>query len=297
MTVILPEHYHARQALLEKRVVCIRKTEALKQDIRALRIGILNLMPKAETYEFSLIFPLGRSILQIDPVWIKLETHHYNSSDKAHLKGLYSSFKEAIRDKHLDGLIVTGAPVGKLRFEDILYWEEIQKILDYARRNIPSTLGICWGGLAIARMLGIEKMNHKKKLFGVFEGENMDRNHRITGELDDVFFCPHSRYFGISDETMETERDKGNIRLLAKGKDVGYFIFESSDGRYIAHLGHPEYDTKRIIYEAGRDQKEKVPDVEPPVNFDVNNPINRWRGHRTEFFTQWIKYVYQQTDY
>lgn len=297
MTVILPENYHIRDTLKSKRVDCIGFEDALKQDIRALRIGILNIMPKAENYEFNILFSLGKSVLQIEPVWLKLETHDYNSSDKNHLKDIYVYFKDAVKDRHLDGLILTGAPVGKLDFEDIHYWDEIKRILSYARRNIAGTLGLCWGGVAIAGALGLKKYSFEKKLFGVFEGENLDREHPITGELDDVFFCPQSRYAGIRDEDMEAARDTGAIRLLAKGKEPGYFIFESTDGRFLAHLGHPEYNSRRLVDEINRDMAAGLKDVEDPANFDIDNPLNRWRGHRNEFFTQWIKYIYACTEY
>lgn len=297
MTVILPENYHIKDTLLSKRVECISLEEALKQDIRALRIGILNIMPRAENYEFNILFSLGKSVLQIEPIWLKLETHKYNSSDNNHLDNLYVYFKDEVKDRHLDGLILTGAPVGKLEFKDIHYWGEIKRILNYARRNIASTLGLCWGGIAIASVLGLQKFSYEKKLFGVFEGENLDRNHPITGELDDVFFCPHSRYAGLRDKDMERARDNGDLRLLAKSSRAGYFIFESSDGRYIAHLGHPEYNSRRIVDEITRDREAGLEDVADPENFDINNPLNRWRGHRNEFFTQWIKYVYDYTEY
>jgi len=147
MTIIAPKNYHLRDALQERRILCIDPEDALKEDIRALRIGILNIMPKAEQYEFSLLHPLGRSVLQIDPVWIRLETHRYSTSDREHLKNLYITFDEAIAKNPLDGLILTGAPVEEIPFEEVIYWNEVTRILEYAWKNIPTTLGICWAGL------------------------------------------------------------------------------------------------------------------------------------------------------
>jgi len=138
MTVVLPDHYHAKAALEAVGVPCITRDAALRQDIRPLRIGILNIMPKAQTYEFNLLFPLGRSILQINPVWIRLESHEYRSTDKDHLKRLYLTFTETIKDARLDGLILTGAPVEEIEFEKVKYWDELQRILRYARQNIAS---------------------------------------------------------------------------------------------------------------------------------------------------------------
>ncbi len=296
MTIVLPKDYHAKGALEQGRVLCITQEQALKEDIRALRIGILNIMPKAETYEFSLLHPLGRSVLQIEPIWIRLKTHEYTSTDPAHLEKLYMPFQDAA-ELHLDGLIVTGAPVEEIPFEEVSYWEEIKRILKYARHNITSTLGICWGGLAIAKFMGIEKIRYEKKLFGAFQMKNLDRTHPITGEMDDLFWCAQSRHSGIADDILELERDKGTVNLLAHSKETGYAIFESSDRRFIVHLGHPEYEPRRLVEEYLRDQKQGRSDVGKPKNFDVDNPVNTWRGHRSEFFSQWIKYIHETTSY
>lgn len=297
MTVVIANDYHARTALEHARIRCKTREEADQEDIRALRIGILNIMPKAETYEFNLIHPLGRSIMQIEPVWIRLENHNYASSNQDHIDKLYRTFEEAVHHQHLDGLILTGAPVEDLPFEEITYWDEIKRILKYASHNISSTLGICWGGLALAKFLDIPIEIYAKKLFGVFETINLDRHHRITGEMDDRFWCPQSRFAGIADNLMELEREKGNINLLAYADKVGYVIFETPNQRFIMHLGHPEYPSRRLVEEALRDKKLARSDVGPPENFDIEQPINRWRGHRSEFFSQWIKYVHETTTY
>jgi homoserine O-succinyltransferase len=297
MTIVLPKDYHATTALTQSRIQCVTTEEALREDIRALRIGILNIMPKADTYEFSLLHPLGRSVMQIEPVWIKLDTHSYSSTDPSHLQKLYVSFKDAVDKQHLDGLIVTGAPVEDLPFEEVSYWNEIQRILKYAQKNIPSTLGICWGGLALAKFIGIEKTLFKKKIFGVYEAINLDHNHPITGEMDDHFYCAQSRHAGITDEVLEAEQKKGNIRLLAHSKGAGYTIFESIDQRFIIHLGHPEYEPGRLIEEYQRDVKLGRSDVDPPTNVDLEQPANTWRSHRNEFFSQWIKFIHESTTY
>jgi len=297
MTIIAPKNYHLRDALQERRILCIDPEDALKEDIRALRIGILNIMPKAEQYEFSLLHPLGRSVLQIDPVWIRLETHRYSTSDREHLKNLYVTFEEALAKSPLDGLILTGAPVEEIPFEEVIYWNEVTRILEYAWTNVPTTLGICWGGLALAKQLGIDKNVFENKIFGVFETKNLDNKHRITGEMDDIFWCPQSRFSGIDDDVLESERDKGTVNLLAYAKETGYTIFESADSRYLMHLGHPEYNAQRLVEEYLRDVKEKKPGVGPPKNLDVNNPVNRWKGQGTEFFSQWIKFIHESISF
>ncbi len=297
MTIVLPKDYHAKEALEQRRVLVVDQEQALKEDIRALRIGVLNIMPQAERYELSLLYPLGRSVLQIEPVWIRLETHTYTSTDQSHLDKLYVTFEEAVARSKLDGLIVTGAPVEEIPFEQVTYWEEIQRILKYAQRNVASTLGLCWGALAIAKFLGMEKVTYPRKLFGVFKTVNLDRSNRITGDMDDVFWCPQSRHSGIPDKVLEERRDKGTIHLLAHSKDAGYVIFESADQRFIMHLGHLEYEPGRLVEEYRRDVKAGRKDVKPPKNVDLDAPVNVWRAHGNEFFSQWIKFVHETTQY
>jgi len=297
MTVIVPTQYHALSVLESNNIRCISENDAARQDIRPLRIGILNIMPNVQTYEFNLLYPLGKSILQIIPVWIKLSTHGYNNTNHLHLSDLYISFKEAVKNKPLDGLIITGAPVEELRFEEVKYWDEVQSIIQYARKNIISTVGICWGGMALAKTIGIDKEPFEKKLFGIYQTKNLDPNHPITGDLDDVFQCPQSRHSGYSDTLLEDRQNQGKIKLLAHSDDAGYVIFETTDKRFIIHLGHPEYNSGRLIEEAERDRAKQREDVSNPENFDLKNPANCWRSHRNEFFSQWIKYIYEETSY
>ena len=295
--VVIEKDYHIKADLEAARILCIDHETALKEDIRALRIGILNIMPKAESYEYSILQPLGRSVMQIEPVWIRLKSHTYKTTNADHLQKIYVPFEKAIERRHLDGLIITGAPVEEIPFEEVSYWNEIVRIFRYARNNIASTLGLCWGGLALAKFLGIEKEMYSKKLFGVFETRNLDSNHRITGDMDDIFWCPQSRHSGISDKVMEHFKALGEINLLAYGEKGGYTIFESADHRFIMHLGHPEYEPGRLVEEYERDKKAGRGDVEAPEHLNVAYPANRWRGHRTEFFSQWIKYIHEATSY
>lgn len=295
MSVVLPNDYHARQTLENRGIICLSEDEANRADIRPLRIGILNIMPKGESYEPYLLFPLSRSIIQIEPVWIRLHTHKYKTTDQNHLEQLYHYFEDAIANAPIDGLVVTGAPVEEIPYESVTYWEEITTILTFARHNITSTLGICWGGLALAKMIGVEKEMFPHKLFGVFETDNIDRSHPVTGELDDVFWCVQSRHSGISDSVLEKERKKGNVNLLAHSDNGGYTIFESSDHRFLMHLGHPEYEAHRLVEEFSRDMSIGRTDVPPPANIDVQHPKNRWRSHGLEFFAQWVRYIYEPT--
>ena len=290
MTLIVHPDYHAVPILERNGIRWIPPSQAKRQDIRPLRIGILNIMPLGEKYEFNILHPLGLSVLQLEPIWIRLESHNYKSWEPKHVDDIYVTYEEAMRDQPLDGLILTGAPVETIDFEDVYYWEEIKTILSDARKNIPSTLGLCWAGFVMAYLEGVKKLNYDHKLFGVFELKNLAPDHPIIGELDDVFFCPQSRHAGMPDEAMEKASESGRLKLLAYGSEAGYSIFSTTDDRFIAHTGHPEYNATRLAEEAKRDHGN--PEVPAPANFDFNNPLNRWRSHRNTFFAQWVSYCY-----
>ncbi len=290
MTLIVRPDYHAVPILERNGIRWIPPSQAKRQDIRPLRIGILNIMPLGEKYEFNILHPLGLSVLQLEPIWIRLESHNYKSWEPKHVDDIYVTYEEAMRDQPLDGLILTGAPVETIDYEDVHYWEEIKTILSDARKNIPSTLGLCWAGFVMAYLEGVKKLNYDHKLFGVFELKNLAPDHPIMGELDDVFFCPQSRHAGMPDEAMEEASESGRLKLLAYGPEAGYSIFSTTDDRFIAHTGHPEYNANRLAEEAKRDLGN--PEVPAPVNFDFNNPLNRWRSHRNIFFAQWVSYCY-----
>jgi homoserine O-succinyltransferase len=251
-------------------------------------------MPMAETYEYTILQPLGRSILQIEPVWIRLRSHAYKTSNWEHIRNAYVTFEEAMQAQPLDGLLLTGAPVEELAFEQVHYWEELSPILSQARLHCASTLGLCWGGLALAKLIGIEKKVLERKLFGVFSTRNTERHHPITGDTDDVFWCPQSRHSGIDDTELEQQQLAGNVRLLAHAPETGYTIFESLDRRFIMHLGHPEYEPERLVFEYARD-RQLGRHIDTPVNLNLDQPLNTWRSHRNEFFSQWIKFVYDNS--
>lgn len=292
MTLILPANYHALPQIEQNRVKWVPVPQAEKQDIRPLRIGIMNIMPLGEQYEFNLLLPLGLSVLQIEPVWIRLESHEYKTWKPGHLNDRYVSYAESTKDSPLDGLIITGAPVEHLKFEDVVYWKEFTEIANHARENTPSTLGICWGAFALAYLEGISKIDFKQKLFGVYELNNLDQDHYIMGAMDDAFLSPQSRMAGMSDNELLQAKDQGKINLLAHGPESGYSIFETTDQKFLMHQGHPEYSSSRLAYEVLRDADvESVMEVQ---NFDPERPVNRWRMHRNTFFHQWLRYCYTQ---
>ena len=290
MTLIIRSDYHAVPLIEQNGIKWISLDQARSQDIRPLRIGILNIMPLGEKYELNLLNPLGLSVLQIEPIWIRLKSHTYKTWKHEHLNQLYSTYEDATKNVPLDGLIVTGAPVEHLDFEDVRYWEEIVDIINHARHTCPSTLGLCWGAMALAYMAGIPKLSFEKKLFGVFELQNLAHNHPVMAALDDKFVCPQSRIAGTSNSEMETAQDQGILNLLAFGVESGYSIFETTDRKQIMHMGHPEYNSGRLAHEAKRDSND--PTVPKIQNFDFNNPKNVWRMHRNTFFQQWIRLCY-----
>jgi len=263
--------------------------EGTEHPEKALRVGIINIMPRAETYEANLLRPLARAASLVSPVWIRLQSHAYGSSDAQHIARRYVTYEQASIVAPLDGVILTGAPVEELPFEDVHYWPELAAILRDARARVPSTLGLCWGGLALAKQLELDKQRFPKKLFGVYQNRNLAPNAGVLGDSDDLFWCAHSRHSGISDEVLEGAARDGRVTLLSHARDTGYSIFEGTDGRYLMHLGHPEYDARRLAFEWERDQTLGRADVDPPRNFDPHAPANTWRSHRATFFSQWLK--------
>ncbi len=292
MALILPRSYHKISSVEKNHISWIEPDLAKRQDIRPLRIGILNIMPLGKQYEFNLLHPLGLSPLQIEPIWIKLKTHSYKTWDIDHLNSLYISWEEANKKMPLDGIIITGAPVEHLTFEEVNYWNEFVDITSEAREICASTLGLCWAGFAMAYLLGVNKYVFKEKLFGVYPLKSLVPGHPLMGTQDDEFICPQSRFAGLPNDEMEAAQSEGKMNLLAYGEKVGYTIFETTDQKQLMHLGHPEYTVHRIISEISRDKKKG--DVPPPENFDINCSKTSWRSHRNLLFQQWLWFCYQK---
>jgi homoserine O-succinyltransferase len=255
--------------------------------LRPLRIGVINIMPHAEAYEPHIVRPLDRATLPVELVWIRLRSHVYTSSDPLRIDR-YVPYDRVGAERPLDGVILTGAPIEELPFESVRYWPEVSEILADCRARGPNVLGLCWGGLALARLLGIEKHVLPKKLFGVFDETVLDPAHPIVGGSDDVFRCTQSRHAGIRSVHLEEARDDGVLRLLSHGVDTGYTVFESADRRFLMHLGHPEYEVARLATEWARDSALGRTDVDPPKNFDLRRPMNVWRSHCNDFFARWL---------
>jgi homoserine O-succinyltransferase len=262
-------------------------TDAFALD-RPLRIGIVNLMPRAETYESLLLATLASAGVAIDATWLRLSTPAYASSDRARIERVYVPLTAAIDARALDGLIISGAPVEEMPFEAVTYWRELSALLHRARETIPSTLGLCWGGLALARLLGIEKVIFDTKLFGVYPLEVVDRSHPLLRDLAPQFDCPQSRNSGLSSSDVNEAVEAGRARVLAGSDEAGPVILESTDRRFLIHTGHPEYDAARLAFEYRRDVAAEVPGVNAPRNFDVARPEATWHAASAHFFRTWM---------
>ncbi len=255
---------------------------------RALRIGCINIMPEAHTYEPFILSSLDQPGYRVELVWIRLKTHSYRSTPQAHLANSYVTFEDAVAADKLHGLILTGAPVETFPFSTITYWPELSEILNYARKNIAGTLGLCWGGIALAKTMGIDQEVYGKKLFGVFPGRSLVPGLSM-GDNSGQLHCPHSRFAGVSAASLERVAASGAATVLAAGPEVGPSIFESRDRRFLGHLGHPEYPASRIVEEWARDQEKGREDVMPPAHFDPDKPENTWEAHSKAFFTYWLE--------
>jgi homoserine O-succinyltransferase len=287
MPLVLPHDHQARAALSEQGVVCLTRADARQLDLTVLRVGIINLMPTAEVYEPMLLGPLGASEHCVEPSWIRLATHSYASSDLAHLERWYVSFEQALA-AGLDGLLLTGAPVEELPYQDVRYWDELREILVLARRALRSTLGLCWGGMALGKLLGLEKAGFQHKLFGVYPLARRVTGRALFDDESASFLCAQSRHAGIEDAALEAAARAGEVHLLAHSADAGYTIFESADGRYLAHLGHPEYAPARLAFEYQRDRRLGRADVAAPHAVDLERAEAVALPPGRRFLTGWL---------
>ena len=272
---------------------------AARQDIRPMRVAILNLMPTKIATETQLLRLLGNSALQVDVTLLHTATHESKNVDAEHLLEHYTTF-ERVRDQKFDGLIITGAPVEQMEFEEVDYWPEIATIIDWAETAVSSTLNICWGAqAALYRRYGIPKHPLSRKMFGVFEHRTLAPTDRLMRGFDDVFLAPHSRHT----EVRRADIDKvGEIAILAESDEAGVYIVGSSDGRHVFVTGHSEYDPLTLKTEYDRDVARGLP-IDVPKNYYPDDdpsraPLVRWRGHASLLFANWLNYhVYQVTPF
>ncbi len=289
----------AKSILEEENIFVMDEHRALKQDIRPLKILILNLMPIKQDTEVQLLRALSNTPLQIDITFLQLATHVSKNTAASHLEQFYTTF-EQIKHKKYDGFIITGAPVEQIAFEEVNYWDELKEIMEWSKSHATSTLHICWGAQAgLYYHYGIEKSPLAKKAFGIFEHNVLNRKTPLVRGFDDIFLAPHSRHTTIAREDV-LKNDK--LTILAESEEAGVFIVMAEDGKQIFLTGHPEYDRVTLDGEYKRD-KSKGLEIEIPKNYYPNNdpeqkPILSWRCHANTFYTNWLNYyVYQVTPY
>ena len=288
------------KGILEKENIFVMdEHRAIHQDIRPIRIGLLNLMPLKEETELQILRSLSNTPLQVDVVFVHVASHRSKNTPTSHLNQFYVTFEE-IREKKFDGFIITGAPVEQMPFEEVDYWEELKTIMEWTKTNVTSTLHLCWGAQAgIYYHYGIDKVPLEEKLFGIFRHRVLNRKIPLVRGFDDVFFAPHSRH---TDVPIEKIREDERLMILAESEAAGAFLVMAQDGRQIFVMGHPEYDRMTLDAEYKRDLGKGLA-IEMPVNYYPDNDPNQkpeliWRSHANNIYTNWLNYyVYQTTPY
>lgn len=301
MPIKIPDGLPAVEILNQENVFVMPESRAFHQDIRSLRILILNLMPTKETTEVQLLRLLGNSPLQVDVNFLYPITHTSKNTSQEHLDLFYKTFAE-IKDQKYDGMIITGAPIELLEFEDVSYWAELREIMDWTVENVTSTLHICWGAQAgLYHHYGIPKYPLPAKMFGVFPHRTLNNlvNTQLIRGFDDEFYVPHSRHTEIRREDIEKVPE---LEILAESTKAGVYLVASKDKAQIFVTGHSEYDLLTLKGEYERDINKGLP-IDIPKNYffaddPAANPILRWRSHANLLFTNWLNYyVYQETPY
>lgn len=299
MPVKIQDGLPAVDILAQENVFVMTDKRAAMQDIRPLKILVLNLMPTKQATEAQLLRVLSNSPLQIEVTFLLTATYTPTHSDPLHLDVFYSTFDE-VKDKNWDGLIITGAPVEHLAFQDVDYWDELVKIMDWADNNVYSTLHICWAAQAgLFHYYGINKRTLSSKVFGIFEHTVTDEKNKLTRGFDDVFYAPHSRHTTILYQDII---DCNDLELLAYSEEAGAYLIASKDGRNVFVTGHAEYDADTLKKEYERDKAAGL-DIDVPANYFPNDDVTRsplvtWRAHANLLFSNWINYcVYQETPY
>ena len=299
MPVKISDNLPAIDTLKRENVFVMTDSRAQTQDVRPLRILVLNLMPTKITTETQLLRALSNSPIQTEVRFIYTATYRPTHTDSQHLDVFYKTFEQARQEKW-DGLIITGAPVENMPFEDVAYWTELKEIMDWADGNVFSTLFICWAAqAALYHHYGIDKSPLGRKVFGAFLHTVTDGKNKLTRGFDDAFWAPHSRHTTVDEEAILAEPA---LELLASSKEAGAYLAASPDGRRVFVTGHGEYDADTLKLEYERDIAEGKP-IDVPSNYFPNNdpasnPHVRWRAHANLLFTNWLNYcVYQETPY
>lgn len=299
MPINIDKNLPAYTTLSNEGIFVMTDERAQSQDIRPLKIAILNLMPTKIVTETQLLRLVGNSPLQVEIILLRSKSHDSKNTPKSHLDAFYKTFDD-IRNTNLDGLIITGAPVETLEFQQVDYWEELGDILEWSKSHVYSTLHICWAAQAgLHYHYGIEKSPTERKVFGVYSHTVLDKSTQLTRGFDDVFYAPHSRHTTISAEDIQKHPA---LKIIAASEEAGVYIVMAKNGRQIFVTGHSEYDPDTLKWEYDRDIAKGM-DMHIPCNYYPDDdpskqPIVRWRGHANLLFSNWLNYyVYQETPY
>lgn len=299
MPVKIPTTLPARATLERENIFIMDEERATHQDIRPLRVAILNLMPTKITTETQLLRLLSNSALQVEVTLLHTATYESKNTDADHLLNHYVTFKEIEKEK-FDGLIVTGAPVEQMPFEEVDYWNELTHVLDWAETNVESTFYICWGAqAALYHRYGIPKYDLPHKMFGVYKHRILSSTENLLRGFDDIFFAPHSRHTEIRRVDIEKVDE---LQILAESDEAGVYIVGTKNGRHLFITGHSEYDPLTLKSEYDRDVNKGLP-IHIPQNYypkddPAKNPQVLWRGHANLLYSNWLNYyVYQVTPY
>lgn len=298
MPIIVPKDIPAAKILQSENIFVMNEKRAMSQDIRPLEIAIINLMPTKIVTETQLMRLLSNSPLQVNVTLISTETYVGKNTSLEHLQRFYKPFSE-VKHKKFDGMIITGAPVEEMEFEEVKYWEELKEIFDFAKKSVTSTLFICWGAqAALHYFYGIEKHLLDKKLFGVYKHKKLVNYERLLKGTDDRFFMPHSRHTTVYENDI---KKCSELVLIASSKEAGASIIRSKDNKFIFITGHAEYDRDTLELEYKRDLERGLP-IEAPENYYVNGKDGEikmcWVSTANLIYMNWLNhYVYQNTPY
>lgn len=299
MPIKIPDNLPTAKILQQENIFVMNEDRAYHQDIRPLKIVLLNLMPTKIVTETQILRLLGNSPLQVEITLLHPQTHKSQNTPQEYLVKFYRTFPE-IKQEKFDGMIITGAPVEQLAYEEVDFWEEMKEIMEWSKSNVFSTLHICWGAMAgLYYHYGIPKYQLKEKSFGVFPHHVNRQYVKLLRGFDDEFFVPHSRHTEIRREDVEKAPE---LEILAESAEAGVYLVASRDGRQVFVTGHLEYDPLTLKEEYERDVQKGLP-IKPPVNYfpdddHLQMPLVRWRSHANLLYMNWLNYyVYQETPY
>ncbi|MGO1246978.1 MAG: homoserine O-succinyltransferase MetA [Oceanisphaera sp.] len=299
MPIRIPDRLPAANVLSQENIFVMTESRAVGQEIRPMRVLLLNLMPKKIETENQLLRMLSNSPLQIGVDLLRIDDRPSKNTPLSHLESFYHDF-EQVKDQYYDGLIITGAPLGLTDFCDVVYWEKIEQVVEWAKSNVTSTLFLCWAAQAGLKILyDLDKRTRLEKLSGVFAHNNLSEFDPLVRGFDDVFLAPHSRY---ADFPVDLLREKTDLKILAASDEAGVYLAASPDGRQVFVTGHPEYDADTLHNEYQRDLgvgvEPQMPENYYPDDNADNNPRATWRSHGHLLFSNWLNYhVYQLTPY